>query len=614
MFRNLPIRSKFVTVLSVPLIGIIALATIGISRSIEVVDRSNQTEKVAAFAAGTDSLNEALDWERFVMRMHLLTKGDVPLPRVRARWAERDAALERFRDRADALAAPERTQMRIALDETFADLDQLDGVRKRLLDGSVSRNFPEQNLYLKVEGELGRIRQLATAATQDRLTGIAQDLKGASNRSVLFYALAAALVLALAVGISVPIAGSMVRSLHRLHDASLEVAERQLPGVVASLQTARSAEDIQLDTTPLEVDSKDEIGQVAEAFNAVHQVAVRTAVEQAALRKSIGDMFMNLARRSQSLLDRQIKLIDQLERAEEDPDALEDLFRLDHLATRMRRNAENLIVLSGAEPARRWGQPVGLGRVARAAVAEVEDYTRVELLPLDNVGVVGQAVGDIVHLLAELIENATSFSPPNSRVLVSGETVPDGYMIEIEDRGIGMTDAELMSANERLARPPMIDFALDRMLGFYVVGRLAQRYGIRVQLRHSWYGGITALVWLPERLIVHEGAPVLPGSTGEHPAVEQRAPQVGFGPPNLLPPAGVAPVSRTPVFEAARADWFESPNPPGPPQYDDQQVDGTPAPGQPAAQHDGDGVPSSPSEVRSMLARYRTTWTHGANQ
>ncbi len=613
MFRNLPIRSKFITVLSVPLIGLMILATIGITRGIDVVDRSNETEKVAAFATGADELREALDWERFVTRMYLLASPDVPLPRVRSRWADRDDATERFRTQSGALAPAANSGIRAAVDETFADLDQIGDVRQRLLKRSVKRAFPEQNLYLKAEGDLDRIKLLAGGATRERLTSIAQDLKTASTRSVLFYTLAVVIVLALAIGISVPMASAMARSLHRLHDASLEVAERQLPGVVARLQTARSPDELQLqlDSTPVTVPSKDEIGQVAEAFNTVHRVAVRTAVEQAALRKSIGDMFMNLARRSQSLLDRQIKLIDQLERAEEDPDALEDLFRLDHLATRMRRNAENLIVLSGAEPTRRWGQPVALVRVARAAIAEVEDYTRVELLPLESLGVVGQAVGDVVHLLAELIENATSFSPPNSKVLISGETLPEGYMLEIEDRGIGMTDVELVSANDRLARPPMIDFALDRMLGFYVVGRLAQRYGVRVQLRHSWYGGITALVLLPERMIVREGAPVLPGlGSAEQPAMVQRASHDGVTPQSVLPPAPVAPVIRTPVFEATRADWFELPAAPvGSPQ-DDQQVAG--APGQPDEERvDYGSVPPSPSEVRSMLGRYRTTWTHG---
>jgi hypothetical protein len=302
---------------------------------------------------------------------------------------------------------------------------------------------------------------------------------------------------------------------------------------------------------PVPVQSKDEIGQVSAAFNSVHRVAIQVATEQAALRKSIGDMFLNLARRSQSLIDRQLELIDDLERTEADPDALENLFKLDHLATRMRRNSEDLIVLSGAEPSRRWSQPVPLVEVTRAALAEVEDYNRVELLSIDEIGVAGQAVSDVVHLLAELIENATSFSPPGTKVQVAGQQVSNGYVLEIEDRGLGMTDDELVEANERLANPPMVDFALSRMLGLYVVARLAQRYNIKVQLRHSWYGGITALVLLPPTVAVRAPMPE---------AIEAPARR---GPAELVPSTKpVEPVAEEggehlPIFEAARSDWFE---------------------------------------------------------
>ena len=287
-----------------------------------------------------------------------------------------------------------------------------------------------------------------------------------------------------------------------------------------------------------------------EAFNFVHRVAVQLAGREAALRRSVGDMFLNLARRSQSLIDRQLELIDDLERSEADPDALDNLFKLDHLATRMRRNSEDLIVLSGSEPARRWSQPVPLVEVVRAALAEVEDYNRVELLPIDDIGVAGQAVSDVVHLLAELIENATSFSPPGTKVQVAGQPVSNGYVLEIEDRGLGMSDEELVEANERLANPPVADFALSRMLGLYVVARLAQRYNIKVQLRHSWYGGITALVLLPPTVAVRAAMPE---------ALE--APR--RGPAELVPatrpvePAADETGEHLPIFEAARSDWFE---------------------------------------------------------
>jgi signal transduction histidine kinase len=258
------------------------------------------------------------------------------------------------------------------------------------------------------------------------------------------------------------------------------------------------------------VHGRDELGRVTRAFNSVHEVAVRVATEQAALRQSIGDLFLNLARRSQTLVGRQLQLIDELERNEANPDALDQLFRLDHLATRMRRNAEDLIVLSGAQPPRRWSRPVPLVEVVEGAAGEVEDYTRVEVLAIADIGVAGQAVSDIVHLLAELIENATAFSQPETKVTVAGEPTANSYVLEIEDRGIGMTDEELVAANERLERPPAIDLGLSRRLGLYVVGKLASRHGIKVQLRHSWYGGITALVRLPQALLVATEAATLP--------------------------------------------------------------------------------------------------------
>jgi hypothetical protein len=390
-------------------------------------------------------------------------------------------------------------------------------------------------------------------------SSIAGDVSAASkaaassaSRQALLYTVILTLVLWLTVGLSLWLARSMVGPLRNLTQRANEVADQQLPGLVERLQHSKDPRDLDVVPEPVPVNSKDEIGQVSAAFNSVHRVATQVATEQAALRKSIGDMFLNLARRSQSLIDRQLELIDDLERTEADPDALENLFKLDHLATRMRRNAEDLIVLSGAEPARRWSQPVPLVEVVRAALAEVEDYNRVELLPIDEIGVAGQAVSDVVHLLAELIENATSFSPPGTKVQVAGQQVSNGYVLEIEDRGLGMSDEELVEANERLANPPMVDFALSRMLGLYVVARLAQRYEIKVQLRHSWYGGITALVLLPPTLAVRAPMPE---------ALE--APPSRRGPAELVAtsrpaePAAEENGEHLPIFEAARSDWFE---------------------------------------------------------
>jgi HAMP domain-containing protein len=367
------------------------------------------------------------------------------------------------------------------------------------------------------------------------------------------------IVVALAVAFALHMERSMVRPLAALRNAARSVARRRLPGVVERLSRNERV-DPSAEADPVEVSGRDEIGQVAEAFNAAHRAAVDLALEQAALRKSVGDMFLNLARRSQALIDRQLELIDKLERDETDADALQELFRLDHLATRLRRNAEDLIVLSGAKPARRWSRPVTLHEVVRAATAEVEDYTRIELLPIDEVGVTGQGVADVIHLLAELVENATSFSPPGTMVHIAGQPVVGGYMIEIEDRGVGMSDAELLEVNERLANPPTVDLGLSRKLGLYVVSRLAARYGIRVQLRHSWYGGITALVVLPDTLLVQPAGVATParrGLAGAHaPEASNGTRALPAPPPLSLPSSGSGRRSESQA-PAAWSNWFE---------------------------------------------------------
>jgi K+-sensing histidine kinase KdpD len=212
-------------------------------------------------------------------------------------------------------------------------------------------------------------------------------------------------------------------------------------------------------------------------------------------------MFLNLARRSQSLIDPQLEVIGTL------PDATTAelparVLELDQLATRMHRHAENLIVLSGAEPTRRWRGPVGIGRVVGAAVEEVKQATRVEVSPVQDVPIAGHAAAGVMQLLVELIDNALRFSPPETTALIAGQSLPAGYLIEIEDRGIGMSDQQLARANERLANPPAVDLARGRMLGLLVVGQLAARHGIRVQLRRSRYAGVTALVLLPAGRVV----------------------------------------------------------------------------------------------------------------
>ncbi|HEY8556462.1 MAG TPA: nitrate- and nitrite sensing domain-containing protein, partial [Actinomycetes bacterium] len=416
-------------------------------------------------------------------------------------------AQEAWRTQFEATATPEQ---RAFLDRTLQspDIARVDDLRNKVLTGDPSQpvQLDAKQWFTYMTAKLDLLRTVERRLADD-VSAASRAAQSTASRQALLYTVILTLVLWFTVGLSLWMARSMVGPLRTLTRTANDVADERLPGLVDKLQHTKDPRDLDVVPEPVPVTSGDEIGQVSAAFNSVHSTAIQVATEQAALRRSVGDMFLNLARRSQSLIDRQLELIDDLERTEADPDALDNLFKLDHLATRMRRNAEDLIVLSGSEPARRWSQPVPLVEVVRAALAEVEDYNRVELLPIDDIGVAGQAVSDVVHLLAELIENATSFSPPGTKVQVAGQQVSNGYVLEIEDRGLGMTDQELVEANERLANPPMVDFALSRMLGLYVVARLAQRYNVKVQLRHSWYGGITALVLLPPTVAVRAAMP-----------------------------------------------------------------------------------------------------------
>src|SRR2546423_2151333 len=307
---------------------------------------------------------------------------------------------------------------------------------------------------------------------------------------------------------SITTARSLIRQLQRLRDAAWELANVRLPGVVDRLRRGERV-DVDSEAPPLSF-GPDEIGQVGAAFNAVQQTAVRAAVEQAELRRGVRDVFLNLARRTQALVHRQLGVLDGMERHETSAETLANLFRVDHLATRMRRNAENLIVLSGAAPGRGWRHTVALVDVVRGAVAEVEEYARVTVLPMDSAAVVGRTVGDLIHLLAELIENAVSFSPPYTVVQVGGHRVANGFAVEIEDRGLGMSEADRETANDQLRSPPEFNISTTARLGLYVVGRLAVRHGVQVRLKDSAYGGTTAGVLIPRGLVVQGDAEAEP--------------------------------------------------------------------------------------------------------
>ena len=312
------------------------------------------------------------------------------------------------------------------------------------------------------------------------------------------------LLVIISIVVAILTARSLVRELGGLRQSALSLANEQLPEVVDRLAIGQEV-DVSAEAPDIPA-SSDEIAQVRDAFAAVQQTAVRAAVGQARLRQGMSEVFRNLARRSQSLLHRQLSLLDAMERRARDPQELEDLFRIDHLTTRMRRHAESLIILSGHTPARGWRNPVPLVDVLRAAVAEVEDYTRIRATSATQASLAGPAVGDVIHMLAELAENATMFSPPNTPVVIHGDTVGKGFAIEIEDRGLGMGDEQLLRVNDLLQNPPPFDPATSDQLGLFVAGQLAKRHDIKISLRPSPYGGTTAIVLIPQNLVVREGS------------------------------------------------------------------------------------------------------------
>ncbi|WP_095756811.1 sensor histidine kinase [Streptomyces xinghaiensis] len=390
----------------------------------------------------------------------------------------------------------------------------------------------------KIE-EMSKIEATLLSEMEDK----ARQLRSEAQRDALLNGLVILLVLGVSLVGAFVVARSMVRSLRRLQDTAQEVSEKRLPELVKQLSEA-DPQDVDTSVASVGVHSKDEIGRVAAAFDDVHREAVRLAAEQALLRGNVNAMFTNLSRRSQGLIQRQLSLISELESREADPDQLSSLFKLDHLATRMRRNGENLLVLAGEEPGRRWTRPVPLVDVLRAAASEVEQYERIELSSVPSTEVAGRVVNDLVHLLAELLENATSFSSPQTKVKVTGHALPDGrVLVEIHDTGIGLSPEDLADINERLASPPTVDVSVSRRMGLFVVGRLSQRHGIRIQLRPSDSGGTTALVMLPVD-VAQSGRKAPGGKPNAGPAAQ--GPGGGPGGPQGNRLAGMAPRGQVP--------------------------------------------------------------------
>ncbi|XVS62748.1 sensor histidine kinase [Actinosynnema sp. CA-299493] len=340
------------------------------------------------------------------------------------------------------------------------------------------------------------------------------DLTEAARASAWRDAALVAVALVIAFALMAFVARSMLTPLRVLRRTALDVARNRLPDAIKRIRThrdpARAAEEA---LVPVPIHTTEEVGQVARAFDAVQREAVRLAVEQVALRANVNDMFINLSRRSQALVERQITVIDRLEQDEQDPDQLASLFELDHLATQMRRNSENLLVLSGTTVNRRVTRPVPISEVLGAAVSEVEKYARIQIAPAPELKVQGRVVNDLAHLIAELLDNATAFSKPTTKVTVRAiETRRGEVSIRIHDRGVGMQEQDVVEANTKLADPPEVDVSVAREMGLYVVGQLAKRHNIRVTLSNNddIEGGVTAQVVLPMDLLHRGPEPLAP--------------------------------------------------------------------------------------------------------
>jgi signal transduction histidine kinase len=374
-------------------------------------------------------------------------------------------------------------------------------------NGTIALPFSAQQWNATSEETADRMADLSRAAAAQLRSEAAELQDSVSNRAGAQAVLLLVMVL-LAGGIGGVIGRYLVRSVRVLHRTALDVALNRLPAAVASIRAGEGAKVV---IEPVPLQTTEEFGQLARAFDAVNGQAVRSAAEEASLRSNLRNIFVNLSRRSQGLVERQLRLMEQLEQRADDPEALANLFKLDHLATRMRRNNENLMVLSGMDLGRRATEPMALPDVLRAAVSEVEHYQRAIVRSAPMARIIGYAAGDLVRSVAELVENATAFSPPTTQVIITSRLTEDGsVLIDIVDQGIGMGDAELLEASERVAAGGGVDVPVSRQMGLFVVGSLTARHGIRVRLakRDDGEPGLMASLYVPADLVHRDGEPV----------------------------------------------------------------------------------------------------------
>src|SRR6266702_2827867 len=522
-----------------------------------IQDRGASLTGVSVGAADSGYATEMAGREAALVGGAFLNRGQMS-PAVQQQFAASAANRHLLMNEALALMTPDLRAGFLNLQEKSSAYQQFEAMESQVLasDGPVPVNA---GAWAKASLATLAALQNVETANGNKLTAMSASL---SDRLVLEAVLVGGLGLAAVVAsvfLLVWFGRKVTRDLTGLNDSVREMATDRLPSVVDRLRRGVDV-DVDAESPPPGTSSIGEISRIAESFGTVQAAAVSAAVDQARLRKGVNQVFLNISMRNQSLLHRQLAMLDSMERRTSEPGALADLFRLDHLTTRMRRHAEGLIILSGAVPGRGWRDPVPVVDILRAAVAEVEDYVRVDVTSESDELVAGNAVNDVIHLIAELVENAAAFSPPNTRIEVRAERVGTGLVAEVEDRGLGLSPGELDDINARLASPAEFDLAHSEQLGLFVVSRLAARHAIKVSLRRSVYGGTTAVVLMPFGVVVREEEAGPAGLRDDSPA--------GSGPRALtgrhrLPPAAVL-AGSGPKARNAETEWPTAPWETGP--------------------------------------------------
>ncbi|MGD9750809.1 MAG: ATP-binding protein [Acidimicrobiia bacterium] len=412
---------------------------------------------------------------------------------------------------------------RVVDEELLPAVDERDGATAlSIANGQLNEIYGRHREAIVQTVELARTKQADIESTSNA------QVSRLSALSILAFVVG----LGLALAVSLLVAQAITRSVTRLRNAANDV--------VAKLRGTDLDDEVP-QIEPVDLGTSDELADAAAALNTVVGTTIDLLEQQARGRKALSEMFVNLGRRNQNLVSRQLRLVDELERNEADSENLKKLFKLDHIATRMRRNAESLLVMAGLEAPRKWKKAVPVVDVLRSAVSEVEQFERVEVTEMEAVRVSGGAAANLAHLVAELTENALRYSPPDTKVIIAGEPTAKGLRLTITDRGTGMADADLANANQRLAEPPRLEEAPTAYLGHFVVGRLAQRHGIGVALQ-SGDVGITAVIDLPEDILAPAGEDQAPADRDGYvrARAQQRSEQVAMASAGAAPEAAPA--------------------------------------------------------------------------